>query len=276
MPDLPTLPPIADQPISVVLLANNDAAHVEAVIAAWATHLDGMKRDYELILVDDGSADGTAARAEAFREKYPRLQVLKHDAARGVGAALRTAAAAATRPLFFYTLCDPRYRPADLAKMLEAVDPVHVVPAFRAGRPMPLGLKLLGFLGRIACRVVFSASPAAAPGWLGWKAAAGRFLVRVLFALRTRDVICPYRLLRRDILARMPIQSDGPFVHIELLAKANFLGHVLAEEVSLGDKAHPVPPAPRDGGPWSLFIRDGRRVFDRPDFGPVVVEPAAS
>jgi glycosyltransferase involved in cell wall biosynthesis len=276
MPDLPTLPPIADQPISVVLLADNDAAHVETVIAAWAAHLDGMKRDYELLLVDDSSGDGTAARAEALREKFPRLQVLTHDAPRGVGAALRTAVAAATRPLFFYTLCDPRYRPDDLSKMLEAVDPVHVVPAFRAGRPMPPTLKLLGFLGRVVCRVVFSAAPAAAPGWLGWNAVAGRLLVRVLFALRTRDVVCPYRLLRRDILARMPIQSDGPFVHIELLAKANFLGHVLAEEVPLGDKAHPVPPAPRDGGTWRLFVRDGRRVFDRPNFGPVVVAPAAS
>jgi hypothetical protein len=276
MPDFPPLPPVAGEPISAVLLARDDAAHVEAVVAAWAAHFDGLQRDCELILVDDGSADGTADRAEALREKYPRLTVLRHDRPRGVGAALRTGVAAATRPLFFYTLCDPRYRTDDLPRLLAQVDAVHLVPAFRAGVPVPAGLRVLGWLARAACRVVFSAAPAPLPGWLGWKRHAGRLLTRALFGLRTRDVVGPYRLLRREVFDRLPLQSDGPFVHIELLAKANFLGCVLAEEVPLGDAAHPVPPAPRDGGPARLFFADGWRVFNHPEFGPGVPAAAAA
>ncbi len=88
--------------------------------------------------------------------------------------------------------------------------------------------------------------------------------------MRNRDVLCPYRLMRRDIFGRIPLQSDGPFVHVEILAKANFLGCIMAEDVPLGDPARPVPAEARDG-PGEGFLKDCRRLLDRPDFGPAVV-----
>ena len=270
MPDFPQLPPIASEPLTVVLLAHNDAAHVEELVSAWAGRLDGLGRDYQLILVDDGSADGTAGRAEAQREKFPRLEVLRHESPRGVGAALRTALEAANRPLVFYTLCDPRYRPDDLPRLLQTIDPVHLVTGFRAGRPVPPTWRALGVLARVFCRVVFGAAPSPLPGWLGRRGQAARLLARVLFGVRNGDVLCPYRLMRRDIFRRIPLQSDGPFVHVEILAKANFLGYILAEDVPLGDPGRPVTPEPRDG-PGERFWKDCRRVLDRPDFGPTVL-----
>ncbi len=159
MPDFPPLPPIASQPMTVALLAHNDSAHVEELLSAWADCLDDMGRDYQLLLVDDGSADGTAGRADALREKLPRLEVLRHESPRGVGAALRTALGTAKRPLFFYTLCDPRYRPNDLPRLLQTIDPVHLVSGYRAGRPVPAGWRMLGAVVRVFCRVVFSAAP---------------------------------------------------------------------------------------------------------------------
>src|SRR4051812_41630812 len=111
MPELPTLPPIADQPLSVVLLARNVADHVAASLAVWLGFLDAFRPGaYELILVDDGSSDGTADVAQAQAGAYPALRVIRIDQARGEGAALRAGLEAATRPLVFYTLCDPAYR----------------------------------------------------------------------------------------------------------------------------------------------------------------------
>ena len=270
MPDLPPLPPIASQPLTAGLLARDDAAHVEELASAWARHLDGMGREYQLIVVDDGSGDGTAAKGEAVREQFPRLEILRHESPRGVGAALRTALAAARCPLLFYTLCDPRYRPDDLPRLLAAIDPVHLVSGYRAGRPVPVAWRVFGWLARLLCRVVFGAAPSRLPGWLGARGHAAGLLARVLFGVRNRDVLCPYRLMRREIFARIPLQSDGPFVHVELLAKANFLGCILAEDVPLGDAGRPVAPDPRDG-PGNDFLKDCRRVFDRPDFGPTLL-----
>ncbi len=155
-------------------------------------------------------------------------------------------------------------------RLLAVIDPVHLVSGYRAGRPVPMFWRTVGLLTRILCRIVFGAAPAPLPGWLGVNGHAARLLARVLFAVRNRDVLCPYRLARREIFARIPLQSDGPFVHVEVLAKANFLGCVLAEDVPLGDAQRPVRAEPRDG-PGDGFIKECMHVFDRPDFGPAVL-----
>ncbi len=273
MPDLAALPPVASQPLTVALLAQNDAAHVEDLISVWSEYLNGLERDYQLLLVDDGSVDDTTQRAEALREKFPRLEVLRHESPAGVGAALRTALAFARHPLFFYTLCDPRYRPDDLPRLFQVIDPVHCVSGYRAGRPVPVLWRAAGLFSRLFCRVVLSAAPAPLPGWLGWRGHAAQLLARVFFGVRNRDVLCPYRLIRREIFARIPLQSNGPFVHVEVLAKANFLGCIMAEDVPLGDVGLPVKADARDG-PGEHFFQDFRRVLDRPDFGPTVLPTA--
>ncbi len=75
--------------------------------------------------------------------------------------------------------------------------------------------------------------------------------------------------MRREILAPIPIQSDGPFAHVEILAKANFLGHILGEDVPLGDRQRPVPAEPR--GAFRQYVREGYRMMSHPDFGPPLV-----
>src|SRR5262245_9430984 len=139
MPELPPLSPTAAQPLSVVLLAHNQADHLETVLAGWVTFLNGLDRDYEVIVVDDGSTDGSGDRAEKLASSYRRVEVLRHAATQGEGAALRTALAVARHPLLFYTLCDPHYQPADLGKLLRKradpskpdleLDHVHILSA---------------------------------------------------------------------------------------------------------------------------------------------------
>jgi glycosyltransferase involved in cell wall biosynthesis len=258
----------------VALLAYNDAAHVESVLSGWGKVLDGLGREYELILVDDGSSDGTPDKVEALRERFGRLQVVRRPAHQGQGAALRSALAEARYPLFFYTLCRPEYRPADLGRLLQKrgdpakpdldLDQVHILSGYRAGVPLPRWFRVLGWLWRLLARVVFSYNPGRLPGWLGWRRHLGRVLVRAFLGVRYQDVACPFRLFRREIFQRIPIQSDGPFAHVEVIAKANFLGCVLGEEIPLNVR----PPQYR--GDEHLFWRDGMRVFRNPDFGPAV------
>jgi glycosyltransferase involved in cell wall biosynthesis len=274
MPELPPLPPIATTPLSVVLLAHNNAAHLETVVADWVTFLNGLDRDYELLLVDDGSTDRTAELATALSEKFQRVRVLRHPAHKGEGASLRTAFAVARHPLVAYAPCDPLYQPADLKRLLQAMDPVHLISGYRAGRPVPRAWRMAGALLRGFSRWVLSHPLTPLPGWLGWKGHAGQWLVRVLFGVRNRDVLCPFRLLRKEILARIPLQSDGPFAHVEILAKSNFLGHILGEEIPLGDRNRPVPAEPR--GTIGQYFREGYRVFSHPDFGPVTVAAPGS
>jgi glycosyltransferase involved in cell wall biosynthesis len=272
MPDLPILPPIAAAPLSVILLARDDAAHLESVTAGWISYLNGLDREFELILVEDGSRDGSAERVVELTERHPRMLVIRHDFPRGEGVALAAGLATARHPLVVCCRCEPRYLPSDLRKLLREIDKVHIVSGFRAGLAVPPFVRFFESLYGIFCRIIFSHFPTRAPGWLGWRRVFGRWLVRACFGLRCRDPGCPYRLLRREILVRISLQSRGSFARVELLAKANFLGHLIAEEVPLGDRQHPVVPEElRYETVWQI-LADARRVFSHPDFGPARLE----
>jgi len=276
MPELPSLTPIASQPLSVVLLARNQAGHLEALLAAWVTFLNGLDREYELIVVDDGSTDGSGELAEKLAANYRRVLVRRHEREQGEGAALRTALTVARHPLLFYTLGDPHYAPADLGKFLRKhsdprkpnleIDHVHVMSASRGGQPVPWPWRILGLCWRLSNRVLFAHDPPRLPGWLGWKRHAAVLLVRVLFGVRYRDVACPFRLLRREIFARIPLQSDGPFVHVEILAKANYLGLMMGEEVPLEPGRYPPLTPEMSREEWRQMRADAWRVIRHPEF----------
>src|SRR5260370_25397987 len=88
-------PPIAWAPISLLLPLHNEEAMLKGVVNAWVANLDRLERDYEIILVDDGSTDGTASLAAW----HGHIRLLRHTARRGLGAALRTGLQTARHPL---------------------------------------------------------------------------------------------------------------------------------------------------------------------------------
>jgi glycosyltransferase involved in cell wall biosynthesis len=274
MPAPQPLPEIASQPLSVLLLVRDAGESIEPTLKAWLDYLDARGQDYELLLCIDGSSDGTAHWTEAIAATRARLRVLRHPRPCGEGAALRTGVKEAKHPLLFVGLLQPDYLPGHLGLLLDRpapapmkgkeIDNVHLIGSFRAGRRMPVALRFLGLLWRVSCRVVISSAPTPLPGWLGWRRYFGWLLTRILFGVRYHDVACPVRLMRREIFARIPIQSNSGFAHVEVLAKANFLGHLMSEEVPLN-----VPPPAH--GDWRYLLRDGMEVFRHPDFGPAVL-----
>jgi hypothetical protein len=269
MADSRQQPPIAGGPLSVLLLAYNEGPPFEEVVTGWLAYLNGLKRDYEIVLVDDGSTDQTGAWADALAGRYQRLRVLHHEHRRGLGAALRTGLSAAGHPLLFYTTCDRQYQPAAFKLLLDRIDKVDLVTGIRVWQPVPAWLKVLGGVYRAVARVVFGVPLGPRQVWLGWSGWQRRWLARWVFGLRLQDPECAFRLFRRSIFGRIPIQSDGPFAQVEILAKANFLG-CLFDEVA-------VTHHPRVGGgitDGALPARTGAeawRLFKEPDFGPAVL-----
>ncbi len=213
--------PIRTSAISVVLVAREAETTVAGVLEALLAQVEGLKREHEVLVVDDGSSDQTVAVVDAFVERKSKVRLLRHDKPQGYGAALRTGLAAAKHPLLLSLPADGGYQPADLPKLLNWIDQSDAVCGVRRPRPR---FKVFG----------------------------QRWLVRLLFGVQLTDPACHFRLYRKSVLERFPIQSRGCFADVEIAAKANFLECLLAEaEVAW------QAPATRIRGPsfWSDVVR---------------------
>src|SRR5262249_41473702 len=197
---------------------------------------------------DDGSTDRTPTLAEALTTRNPLVRLLRHETHRGFGAALRTGLAAAQHPLLVYCPGDLSYQPADLKVMLKWIDEVHLVAGYRASAP-GTGQRL----------------------WTRWPY---RWLARMVFGVHMRDLGCRFLLARRSIFARIPIQSDGPFAHIEVLAKANFCGCMMTE-VPVSYQEPASGEAARWDDDWGRTRAEARRVLFPPrSFPAALTDPS--
>jgi dolichol-phosphate mannosyltransferase len=113
--------PNAEPALSVVVPVHNETGNIEALILEIEAALAG-RIDFEMVYVDDGSGDGSAAELADLRAGHGRLRVLRHRSQSGQSAALRTGVAGA-RAAWIATLDgDGQNDPADIPALLDARD----------------------------------------------------------------------------------------------------------------------------------------------------------
>jgi dolichol-phosphate mannosyltransferase len=109
--------------VSVVLPAFNEESHLRVNVARLCEYLDERFGEaYELIAVDDGSGDATAAILGECEKNYPRLRVLRHECNRGMDAAVQTGIEAAGGDCIAVIDADLTYAPETIGALVDAVD----------------------------------------------------------------------------------------------------------------------------------------------------------
>ncbi len=191
-----------DAAVSLFLPLYNEAGTVEDVVADCLAALRDTGRPFELLLVDDGSTDGTAAIVDTLAEQHDAVQAVHHDRNRGYGRALATGFDAARHPLVAYMDGDGQFDPADLPRLLEAAQDADLVAGYRNGRDDPFRRRLVG--------------------------AGFNHLARTLLPISVRDVDCGFKLVRQDVLETVSLVTERT-VDAELLAKAAAHGFRIAE-----------------------------------------------
>jgi glycosyltransferase involved in cell wall biosynthesis len=241
------LPPIQNEPISAVLPMYNDLPGLQSSLETWVSVLNNLNREYEILLIDDASTDGSFELAHILVEKNPRVRLLRHESHKGFGACLRSGLEAARFPLLLISTCDSRYQPSDFTRFLQLIDRVHLVAGYRT--------------------LVGHGSPGSIQKYKrNWTERLFRLIIRIIFGLRLKDPECWFLLARRSIFERIPIQSNGSFAFAEILAKANFLG-CLMSEVPASYQAIPGAVAKWSNSTLREKLTGFRRVFSHPDFG---------
>jgi glycosyltransferase involved in cell wall biosynthesis len=200
-----TVEPSKFPSLSVFFPAYNDAPSLPGLIAKTFAVLQEYVADYEVIVVNDGSYDNTAAVLEALRSQHePYMRVVTHEQNRGYGGALRTGFASATREFVFYTDGDGQYDVSELPRLLELVKPrTGLVNGYKLERHDP------------AHRI-----------WIG---SVYNFCARLLFRIRIRDIDCDYRLIRRKLLGQIQLISTSGTICVELVRKLEISGCDVAE-----------------------------------------------
>jgi glycosyltransferase involved in cell wall biosynthesis len=181
--------------LSVVLPAYNEEPNIVPVIEQALGCLDKLAEEYEVIVVDDGSRDGTSeALRPLLAEHHPRVRLLRHDRNLGYGAALRSGFSRARYDYVFYTDADRQFDIAELEYLLPLTREYDAVVGFRVYRyDSPT---------RLLASMVYN------------------WIVRILFRVRVRDVDCSFKLFRREVIDKVTIECTDFFVDTELVAKA--------------------------------------------------------
>ena len=156
---------------------------------------------FEVLVVDDASADDTGAIADQLAAADPRVRVVHHETNRRLGGSLKTGFAHVTGDLVLYTDAD---LPFDLGEVHKAIRLLRnyeadIVSAYRLDRT-----------GEGPRRAVYS-----------W---AYNGLVRTAFGVRLRDVNFAFKLVRRYVFDHVELTSEGSFIDAELLLRAQRLG----------------------------------------------------
>src|SRR5262245_14584861 len=103
--------------LSLILPAFNEEAGIRQAVAEADEALALLADDYEVLVVDDGSRDGTAAAVLEASAGRPSVRLLRHEHNRGYGAALRTGFEAARFDRVAFTDADCQFHLADLAPL---------------------------------------------------------------------------------------------------------------------------------------------------------------
>ncbi len=195
------------QALSIVIPAWNEAARIGGALAAARALLDGRTAPAEVIVVDDGSRDATAAIVEAHAREDARVTLIRLPENRGKGAAVRTGVLASRgeRVLFM---------DADLATPLDELP--RLERALDEGADVAIGSRALA-----ASRILTRQHPL--------REAMGRsfnLLVRALLLDGIRDTQCGFKLFTRraadELFGAATVDRFAFDVEILLLARGRF------------------------------------------------------
>ncbi len=200
--------------LSVTMPAYNEAENIGPMIDRVRTQVGPLVDELEIIIVDDGSTDGTSEVVRRIGEQDPRVRLIAHPVNQGYGTAASDAIWAATKELVFTTDSDLQFDLREIERFLLRIQEADMVVGYRYARSDPWHRRLFG------------------NGW-SW-------LVNLLFGYTARDVDCAFKLFKHKVIKAFRVESGGAVFSAEFLVRAKRAGFRIVEE--------PVSHYPRTAG----------------------------
>jgi glycosyltransferase involved in cell wall biosynthesis len=218
--------------LTVSLPAYNEQANIGAMIEMIRDQVSPLVADLEIVVVDDGSKDGTADVVERIAREDPRVRLIRHPVNQGYGAAVYDGVWAAQKDYIFFTDSDRQFTFAELPQFMARIRDADMVIGYRQSRSDPFFRRVFG------------------NGW-SW-------LVNLVFGHTARDVDCAYKLFRRTVIERIDVASRGATFSAEFLVRARRAGMRIVE---LPVSHHPRLAGKQTGARPSVILRAFRELI---------------
>ena len=189
--------------ISAFFPAHNEEANIVDLAKKTSKVLSEICEDYEVIIVNDGSKDRTKEVSENLAREDSHIRVLSHEVNRGYGAALKTGFYNSRFEWIFFTDGDGQFDVNEIKELVKYTDKADLITGYRIKRQDPFIRKINAF---------------------AWGT-----LVKLLFGFRVKDVDCAFKLIKKEIINKAQLESEGALISTELLAKATKMGYKIFE-----------------------------------------------
>ena len=188
---------IMQESLSLVFPMFNESCCLRQAIIAAQEAVEEITSDYEIIVVDDASTDGSGAVAEGLSRLDSHIKVVHNAKNRKLGGSLKGGFGLACKDFVLYSDMD---MPFDFSEIKNALvlllqENADLVCAYRLNREAD-GIK------RYIYSIVYNS------------------FIRVLFGLKVKDINFSFKLIKSGLLRELNLASEGSFINAEMLIKA--------------------------------------------------------
>lgn len=185
--------------LSIVLPCFNEAQNIERTVRDTVTWLQRKKDPWEIVIVNDGSRDGTDAILERLAQEIPSLRIVTHAANQGYGAAVISGCDAAKGTVIGFMDSDGQFDPQDFDLLLPKLLETSFITGRRRKRADP-------FLRKLNAKLF---------GLLSW----------MTLGIWVRDINCAMKVFTRETWKIMrPRHSTGALMNAEMFLRAQNAG----------------------------------------------------
>ncbi len=189
--------------LSFVFPMYNEKDNIEEMIFRTMAVAPELTSDYEIVVVDDASTDGSGEMVDRLAALHPQVRCIHHPKNRKLGGALRTGFAAARKELVLYTDSDLPIDMNDIRLALPYLERADLLIGYRLVRTEGLRRRVIS------------------KGY--------NWIIRQMFGLHVRDVNFAFKVLRRKVVDALDLRSEGSFIDAEIILEARRHGFRVRE-----------------------------------------------
>ncbi len=212
--------------LTLILPAMNEVGNLERVVGRSIEVLNEQVPDWEIVIVNDGSTDGTADLANELATRDARIRVVHHPHNRGYGSAWRTGFGEARGEYLMCMDSDGQFDLADISLLLPYVNHYDIVAGYRIDRQDPPHRKLNAAIFHLA--------------------------VRALFNVPLRDLDCGFKIFRAELIHSLRLRSPGALINLEIQTLARQRG---ATVIEVGVNHYPRQAGVPSGARLSVILQ---------------------